>query len=192
VEDDYDSEFRYQSGLISSLQGLDPDRVVYIGTFSKILSPALRLGYVILPPALVERCKSLKWFTDLHTPSFEQLTLARFIHERHLERHIKKMRKVYQARRDAMKASFAKEFAGKAKISGDSTGLHLIAEFANTEFSEQKAAEITQHKVKVYPVELHAIAKGKHKNKIILGYGNSTIEEIEEGVRRLRCALDPI
>ncbi len=88
VEDDYDSEFRYQGAPINSLQGLDPKRVIYIGTFSKILSPALRLGYLILPPSLTKRCKDLKWFMDLHTPSLQQLTLARFIDEGHLERHM--------------------------------------------------------------------------------------------------------
>lgn len=190
VEDDYDSEFRYQGAPINSLQGLDADRVVYIGTFSKILSPALRLGYLILPPSLTKRCKELKWFTDLHTPSLEQLTIARFMDERHLERHIKKMKKVYKARRDHLKKCLAEEFGDKVKISGDSTGLHLIAEFKNTEFSDQKANEIMkEHKVKIYPVELHTIRKGMHQNKLILGYGNLKIEEIQEGVHRLKQAL---
>ena len=96
VEDDYDSEFCYKGAPISSLQGLEPSRVIYIGTFSKILFPALRLGYLVLPPALIERCRELKWFTDLHTPSLEQLILARFIEEGYLEHHISKMKKIYQ------------------------------------------------------------------------------------------------
>lgn len=71
VEDDYDSEFRYEGAPVSSLQGLDTERVIYIGTFSKILSPALRLAYLILPPNLIEQCRRLKWFSDLHTPSLD-------------------------------------------------------------------------------------------------------------------------
>jgi GntR family transcriptional regulator/MocR family aminotransferase len=190
VEDDYDSEFRYQGAPIHSLQGLDPDRVIYIGTFSKILSPALRLGYLVLPPSLTKRCQDLKWFTDLHAPSLQQLTLARFIDERHLERHIRKMKKIYKARRDHLKKCLVEQFGTKVKISGDSTGLHLVAEFQNIEFSNEKVQEImADHKVKIYPVELHAIRKGVHQNKIILGYGNLTIEEIEEGIHRLKSAL---
>ncbi|PLR76267.1 GntR family transcriptional regulator [Bacillus sp. V3-13] len=190
VEDDYDSEFRYHGAPIKSLQGLDPERVVYIGTFSKILSPALRLGYLILPPALTERVKDLKWFTDLHTPSLDQLTLARFIDERHLERHIRKMKKVYKKRHDHLKKCLVKEFGTQVKVSGDSTGLHLIAEFPNIEFSSQKVNEIMkEYKVKIYPVELHTIRKSTHQNKVILGYGNLTLEEIEEGIDRLSKAI---
>src|SRR5205807_10219673 len=79
IEDDYDSEFRYVGSPISSLQGLAPERVIYIGTFSKILSPALRLGYLVLPPNLIERARGIKRLLDLHSPSLEQLILARFI-----------------------------------------------------------------------------------------------------------------
>ncbi|MBA4538128.1 PLP-dependent aminotransferase family protein [Bacillus aquiflavi] len=190
VEDDYDSEFRYHGAPISSLQGLDPDRVIYIGTFSKILSPALRLGYLILPPSLTKRCKDLKWFTDLHTPSLQQLTAARFIKDRHLERHIRKMKKIYQGRRDHVKKCLAEQFGHHVNILGDSTGLHLIAEFQNITFSDQKVEEIIKkYKVKIYPVEQHTIQKGTHQNKVIIGYGNLTIEEIEEGIRRLKEAL---
>ncbi|MED0716175.1 MocR-like pyridoxine biosynthesis transcription factor PdxR [Aeribacillus composti] len=191
VEDDYDSEFRHQGAPIHSLQGLDPNRVIYIGTFSKILSPALRLGYLILPPALIKRCQDLKWFTDLHTPSLEQLTLARFIDERHLERHIRKMKKIYKARRDHVKKCLIEQFGDTVKIFGDSTGLHLVAEFQNIVFLDQVVNEIMKkHKVKIYPVEVHAIQKGIHQNKIILGYGNLTKEEIAEGIFRLRQALN--
>lgn len=190
VEDDYDSEFRYQGAPINSLQGLDPDRVIYIGTFSKILSPALRLGYLILPPSLAKRCKDLKWFTDLHTPTLEQLTIARFIDERHLERHIRKMKKVYKGRRDHLNKCLKEEFGSKVKVLGDSTGMHLIAEFQKMEFPDRRVNEIAnKYKVQIYSVELHTIKKGMHRNKIILGYGNLTFEEIKEGIHRLKQAL---
>lgn len=189
VEDDYDSEFRYQGAPISSLQGLDPDRVIYIGTFSKILSPALRLGYLVLPPYLTERCRHLKWFTDLHTPSLEQLTLARFIQEGHLERHITKMKKVYRKRRETLINALFKCFTHKVKVTGDSTGIHLIVEFEDIVFTDEILQKILDYRVRVYPVELHANRKGIHQNKIILGYGNLADEEIEEGIRRIKAAL---
>lgn len=190
VEDDYDSEFRYHGSPIHSLQGLDPDNVIYIGTFSKILSPGLRLGYIILPPALIRHCKDLKWFTDLHTPSLEQLTIARFIDNRDLERHIRKMKKVYRTRRDFLKECLKKAFGTEVVVSGDSTGLHLIAEFNNITFSEQIVHTIIQkYHIKVYPVEHHTIQKGKHSNKLILGYGNLSLEDIKEGIQRLKQAV---
>lgn len=189
VEDDYDSEFRYDGEPISSLQGLDSERVIYVGTFSKNLSPALRMGYVVLPQALIERCRKLKWFHDLHTPSLNQMLLARFLEEGSLERHIRKMRKVYMERREALRKSLTREFGQLVEISGDSTGLHLIAEFKEIEFTEELIGRLYQNNVKVYPVEHHAICKGRHVNKVILGYGNLKIGEIEEGVCRLRVIL---
>ncbi|MFD0710824.1 PLP-dependent aminotransferase family protein [Paenibacillus sp. GCM10027626] len=189
VEDDYDSEFRYESPPISSLQGLDPDRVIYIGTFSKNLLPALRMGYIILPHSLIERGRSLKWLTDLHTPSLEQLILARFIDEGHLDRHIAKMKKVYRRRRDCLIRSLTQYFADQVTIHGHSTGLHLVAEFSGLVFTSAMLQRIEQAGVKVYPVEIHAIQKDKQQNRIIMGYGNVTEEEIAEGVRRLRLVI---
>lgn len=186
VEDDYDSEFRYDGEPISSLQGLDSERVIYVGTFSKNLSPALRMGYLVLPQALIERCRKLKWFNDLHTPSLNQMLLAHFIEQGILERHIRKMRKVYMERREVLRKALNREFGQLVEVSGDSTGLHLIAEFKGIEFTSELIERLYQNNVKVYPVEHHAIDKGRHVNKVILGYGNLKINEIEEGVCRLR------
>ncbi|MDR6226019.1 MocR-like pyridoxine biosynthesis transcription factor PdxR [Desmospora profundinema] len=189
VEDDYDSEFRYDGEPIHSLQGLDPERVVYVGTFSKILSPSLRLGYLILPPVLTQQCRELKWFFDLHAPSLEQMTLSRFIHNGSLDHHIQKMRKLYVKRRKILKVCLKEEFGDRVSISGDSTGLHLIVEFKDVQFDEGMLSHISRYKVKVYPVELHSIQKGFHRKKLILGYGNLNEEQIREGICRLGQAL---
>lgn len=186
VEDDYDSEFRYEGTTISSLQGLDPNRTIYIGTFSKILSPALRLGYLILPPALIESGRTLKYFSDLHTPSLEQLTLALFIKEGHLEKHIFRMKKIYRKRRDFLKEQLYYQFAETVKIHGDSTGLHLVAEFDGIHFTENLLSKMHDHGVKVYPVELHTIIKSVYANHIILGFGNLDEGKIAEGVKKLK------
>lgn len=189
VEDDYDSEFRYESAPVSSLQGLDPDRVIYIGTFSKILSPALRMGYLILPQSLIDSGRQLKWFTDLHTPSLEQLILARFIEKGYLERHIVKMKKLYRKRRDFMIHCLESSFGDNVVIMGHSTGLHLIAQFTNVHFTPSLLERIEQNGVKVYPVEIHAISKGKQLDPIILGYGNVSEEKIAIGIERLSFVL---
>lgn len=190
VEDDYDSEFRHIGAPIHSLQGLDPERVIYVGTFSKNLSPALRLGYLILPPALTKRCKELKWYTDLHSPSLEQLALARFIDDGLLERHIRKMKKVYKKRRAHLKSCLIRAFGEEVKIIGDSTGMHLIAEFEGRVFSPEVVERFSrEYNVRVYPVELHTIQKKVHQDKLILGYGNVTTEEISSGVLQLKDAI---
>lgn len=192
IEDDYDSEFRYEGLPISSLQGLDPEHVLYIGSFSKILSPALRIGYIVLPTHLIEKCRQLKWFTDLHTPSLEQLILARFINEGYLERHIGKMKKFYKRQRDFLIQCLHKAFSINIKILGYSTGMHLVAEFKDIHFSQEILLKIEQFGVKVYPVEDHTIAKGNYHNQIIIGYGHLKQEDIEEGVERLLQALNSI
>jgi GntR family transcriptional regulator/MocR family aminotransferase len=189
VEDDYDSEFRYNGTPVSSLQELEPERVIYVGTLSKILSPALRLGYIVLPPALIERCRQLKRLTDLHSPVLEQLALARFIEEGHLERHILKMKKIYRKRREALIAALETHCSRQFQIYGDVTGLHLVAEFRGRELTEKTFADLGEAGVRLYPVEQHAIRKGRHQSKAILGYGNLTPEEIEEGVRRIKTIL---
>lgn len=189
VEDDYDSEFRYEGPPVSSLQGLEPERVLYIGSFSKILSPALRMGYLVLPSHLIEKCRKLKWFSDLHTPSVDQLILARFIDEGYLERHITKMKKMYKNRRDFLIHCLKITFSDKVNIFGYSTGLHLIVEWNELHFSKELLEHIQQFGVKVYPVEDHTIEKGKHQNRIILGYGHLKNEEINEGVIRLHEAI---
>ncbi|MEH6941697.1 PLP-dependent aminotransferase family protein [Bacillus sp. JJ722] len=190
VEDDYDSEFRYEGPPVSSLQGLDPNYVIYIGSFSKILSPALRMGYIIQPSELIEKGRQAKWFTDLHTPSIDQLTLAKFIEEHYLERHILKMKKCYKQRRDFFIKCLHVTFGTNVTISGYSTGLHLIAAFQNINFTPEKIENLEIFGVKVYPVEDHTIHKGHYKNYLILGYGHLTTDQIQEGVTRLYKAIN--
>ncbi|AZV42943.1 GntR family transcriptional regulator [Peribacillus asahii] len=106
-----------------------------------------------------------------------------------MERHIRKMRKVYMKRREVLRRALNHKFGQSVKILGDSTGLHLIAEFKGGEFTKELIERLYQSNVKVYPVEHHTIQKGRHVNKVILGYGNLREEEIEEGVCRLRTIV---
>lgn len=188
VEDDYDSEFTYEGSPVPSLQGLDSEKVIYVGTFSKILSPALRIGYVVLPIDLIEQFQTLKWYTDRHNSTLEQLILARFIEEGHLDKHIRKMKKVYHQRRQALVDSLVAAFPD-CTILGQAAGMHLVVELKNLRFDEQCITRIEEQGVRVYPVEEFALVKGRHLHQIVIGYGSLTVDEIREGVARLKKAL---
>ena len=192
IEDDYDSEFRYEGQPTSSFYELEPNRVIYIGSFSKILAPALRLGYMILPDELIPKYKKLKMYTDVHTESISQLVLSKFISDGKLEKHIWKMKKEYNKKRQALINNLDINFPNEYIIKGQATGLHLVAEFKNILFTEEVLERIIKEKVKVYPVERYAIQKGRHSNKIILGYGHLSIEDITEGIKRLKKAITSI
>ncbi|MCU6710573.1 PLP-dependent aminotransferase family protein [Paenibacillus sp. J5C_2022] len=190
IEDDYDSEYRYDSPPVSSMQGLAPEHVIYVGTFSKVLTPALRIGYLILPPHLIKQYRDLKWMNDLHTPSIEQLALARFMEEGHLERHIAKLRKIYRKRRNVLMHLLADTFRDHSiRLLGCSTGLHLVAELPGIRFTPQLLSHLERNGVKADVVERHAISKGKQLHRIILGYGNLSEREIRSGVERLFRAI---
>ena len=190
LENDYDSEFRYSGAPISSLHLLDPEYVVHVGTFSESLYPSVRLGYMILPEALIEKCRTLKASLGLATSTLKQLALSRFIEEGYLERHITRMKKLYREKRETLIEYLKNAFNDNVTISGDSTGLYVVADFQNIDFSEDLMKKIHQQNIRIYRVEDHAIIKGKHTNKIILGYGNLTTDEIKVGVERLKHALD--
>lgn len=190
LENDYDSEFRYAGAPISSLHLLDPEYVVQVGTFSESLYPSVRLGYMIVPEALIAKCRTLKASLGLATSALKQLALSRFIEEGYLERHITRMKKLYREKREMIIECLKSAFSDNMIISGDSTGLYVVAEFRNIDFSEDIMKKIHQQNVRIYRVEDHAMIKGKHTNKVIVGYGNLSRDEIKIGVERLKYALD--
>jgi GntR family transcriptional regulator / MocR family aminotransferase len=190
VEDDYDSEFRYDSPPVSSIQGLDPEHVVYIGTFSKTLCPALRMGYIIFPPELVNRGRQVKWFSDLHNSSVEQLVLARFIGAGHFVRHVHAMKKAHRLQRQVLVNALARHFGGQVQVLGSAAGLHLCARFRGVSFTRGLLADIEARGARVYPVEDHAIRKGRWRDTLILGYGMLTARRINEGVVILKRCLE--
>ena len=189
VEDDYDSEFRYRGLPVSSLQELDNERVIYVGTFSKILFPSLRLGYVVLPFPLVEQFREWKRLGDHHSNSLNQLTLMRFIESGELERHIARMKKIYLKRRDTLIVGLNEHFSDKVKVMGETAGMHVVAEFLGVFFTAELVEKIEKAGVNVIPVEEHAMIKGNHHNQIILGYAHLDQAEIEEGLFRLKKVL---
>lgn len=188
VEDDYDSEFTYEGTPVHSVQGLDPERVIYVGTFSKILSPGLRIGYVVLPTSLIERFKTLKWYTDRHHSSLEQLILTRFMKEGYFDRHIRKMKRIYKQRREALVNNLKKYFPD-CKILGHAAGMHLVVELPNVPIHSSLLEWIKKHGVLIYSVDHYSLLKGAHGHKMVLGYGSLTIDKIEEGIKRLKTAI---
>ncbi len=189
LEDDYDSEFKYDSPPISSIQGLDPQRVIYAGTFSKTLCPAFRIGYIVFPPELVSRGREVKWFTDLHNSSVEQLILARFLAEGYFVRHVHVMKKAHRTLRQALVANLETRFGDAAEVLGSAAGLHLCARFRGLRFTPALLSRIEHAGVKVYPVEEHAIRKGRWADTLILGYGMLTPARIKEGIGILESCI---
>lgn len=132
LEDDYDSEFRYEGAPLPALQGLaEAARVVYVGTFSTAMFAGLRLGYLVLPDALVEPFTRAKWYASRHSPHLEQATLADFLRDGHFERHLRRMRRVLRRRREALLEALRRNFGDEAVPLGDAAGLHVVVRFAD-------------------------------------------------------------
>ena len=192
VEDDYDSEFRYEGAPTSALYELDPEMVIYLGSFSKILSPALRLGFALIPESMMDDWRREKRYMDVHTDALSQYALAAFISKGGLERHIWKMKKIYARKRNHLLQCLAKTFGGAVTVRGQATGLHLVASFADIAFSDAVTETLYARGVKVYPVERYSLnGDGSHANEIILGYSHLTHEEISRGLEIIKKTLRP-
>lgn len=190
VEDDYDGEFRFEGTPISAMRELAPERVVYIGSFSKILAPALRIGFAVVPATLVPRWIEEKQFTDVHTDALTQRTLANFISTGALERHIWKMCKLYKRKRQFLLQSLREQFGNRFTASGQAAGLNMIAEFAGIKFTEPVLSRMRAHGVRAVPVEHHSLRHDDaHAHQLILGYAHLSEQAMERGVAALHAAL---
>ena len=190
IEDDYDSEFRYRGKPIPSLQALDKnDRVIYMGTFSKSIAPAIRVSYMVLPMKLVEEYEKKCAFYSTTVSRIEQKILDEFIKEGYFERHLNKMRKCYKDKHDYL-LELLEPFEKHFSITGENAGLHLLLT-AKEEVSEDTLIKkAMQHGVKVYGLSESYVNGGKEgqKGTVLLGYGGLTKQEIEEGVIALKEA----
>ncbi len=171
IEDDYDSEYRFENMPIASLQGLDShSRVIYIGTFSKTLFPSLRLGYLVVPKDLVERFVAVRHALDLTPPYLQQAVLNDFMREGHFARHIRKMRALYHERRTALVESLEKEFGGEMEIWGAQAGMHLVAELPeDREWNDVEIATAAAAKKVVAVAVVAGVYRGEEEAGIYFG-----------------------
>lgn len=189
VEDDYDSEYRYSGRPLASLQGLDEaNRVIYVGTFSKVLFPALRIGYLVAPPDLVDAFVSARLLVDRHSPTLEQAVLADFIVEGHFERHLRRMRLLYAQRQQILVESIGKKLSGVLDVSPAETGLHLVSTLpreANDADVSRRAAAVG---VEAPPLSAFS-PTSRSAGGLILGYAPFGEPDIVAGVDRLEEVL---
>ena len=186
MEDDYDAEYRYDRQPVGALQGLAPDRVIYAGSVSKTLAPALRLGWLVAPEHLVADLARAKAQDDLGTPVMEQLALADFLGRGGLDRHLRRTRLVYRRRRDALIAAVERLLPG-VRIAGVAAGLHLVAGLPEGTDDEAIVRAARRRGVGLQALAEHRLRRGPPA--LLLGYGRIAEPAIQAGVRELAAAV---
>lgn len=189
VEDDYDGEFRYEEQPLQSLQGLDTDgRVIYIGTFSRTIFPALRIGYLIVPKSLTDVFTSAKWLCDRHTATLEQETLAEFISSGMYERHLRRVRRSNAARRKVLLEAIDRYLGDRVQVTGYGAGAHVVL-WSDRHLAETAAIEAAAARsVGIYGISPYFLSQPARRG-FMLGYSRMKEADIREGIRRLRDVL---
>ena len=190
VEDDYDAEFRYDRQAVGALQGLAPDRVVLIGSVSKVLGPALRLGWIVCPPALIAAVTQAKRLADRATPALDQLALARLIESGRYDRHLRRMRAVYAGKREALIAALADHAPG-VELTGLAAGFHAVARLPDGADEDAIADAARERGVLVHPMSHYRLGAWDHPPQLVLGFGNLSEEAIRRGVAAIGDLLQP-
>jgi GntR family transcriptional regulator/MocR family aminotransferase len=192
LEDDYDSELRYASRPPTPLWTLDPaGRVVFVGTLSKMMFPALRLGYLVVPPALLEPLRRLRLLSDFSSPHLLQAAVAEFIVEGHFERHIRRMRTLYQSRHELLVHVLRKRLGDRVAIASSDAGMNLVLWLPPHLDDQRVAAAAKAHDLDLLPLSALTVSHF-HRPGLLLGFGGIQEREIVEGVERLERALRTI
>lgn len=188
LEDDYDSEYRYGDRPIPALQGLDQNHsVLYLGTFSKVLFPALRIGYLVLPPHLVALVTQAKWLSDRQLPTLEQQVLADFISDGYLESHIRKMRSRYDRCRQVLVHELKHQFGDRVAVFGEEAGIHLMVHLQTGFSDDETIARAANVGVGLMSARSHYLGSGGN-GEFIFGYGDLNEMQIQTGIQRLAQA----
>lgn len=190
IEDDYDSEFRYKGKPIPSLQSSDKNgKVIYLGTFSKAIAPAIRVGYMVLPPVLLERYREICSFYSTTVSRIDQKILEEFIKGGYFERHLNKMRKRYRDKHDYL-LELLKPFQKQFKISGENAGLHLLLTGPRGCSEQELIVTAGEQGVIVYGMSENLVESAEKATAptVILGYGGLEEEQIKDGIEALKKA----
>jgi GntR family transcriptional regulator / MocR family aminotransferase len=191
-EDDYDSEFRYSGRPIPALQGLDRQGLVlFAGSFSKVLFPALRIGYLVLPSDLVDTFAAAKSVLNRHAPPFEQTVLCDFMVEGHFERHLRRMREVYAERLSTLFEAARRKLAGLLQLSGVEAGLQTVGWLQQGIDSEAARRAAALRKVEVIPLRVYSMIP-TNRQGLQLGFAAMNPQEIKRGVHQLAVALEEL
>jgi GntR family transcriptional regulator/MocR family aminotransferase len=192
LEDDYDSEYRYAGRPIPALQGLDGrGRVIYLGSFSKVLFPGLRLGYVAAPRLLTKAMSSARQAQDLHPPVLAQSILAEFIQSGEFGRHLRRLRVLNGKRAQALEAGLRRGLADRLQVPPIEAGLHLTLPLPARVSDWQAAGAAIEHEVQATPLSVYRAVPGGEPG-LVLGFGAARVAAIEAGAARLCQALNPL
>ena len=187
VEDDYDSEFRYRGKPIPALQGYDrQESVIYLGTFSKSIAPAIRLSYMVLPKALLQNYHKRHRFLNSTVSKVDQLIVQRFLEEGYYERHLNKMRALYKGRHDTLIEAL-KPLSGICRIFGEHAGVHLLLAFEKGKSEEELILQAEQRGIKVYGLNDYRIQRDtSDQPTVLLGYANLSEEQLKSAAQILK------
>lgn len=191
IEDDYDSEFRYQGNPIPSLQGIDrKGRVIYLGTLSKAIAPSIRMGYMVLPEQLCKLYQQKAAFYSTTVSRIHQEMVRRFITEGYFERHLNRMRGIYRGKHDYLLNELS-DWNGVVRCKGHSAGLHLLLEFPKSKMSEEELTRRAKEVgIRVYPLSDYYISGRADIPTILLGYANLQRVDIKKGIQDLKNAWE--
>ena len=198
IEDDYDSEFRYKGKPIPALRGTDQrDKVIYLGTFSKSIAPAIRISYLVLPEGLLQNCENALQKFSSTVSRIDQMTLDQFLKEGYFERHLNRMRSIYGRKHELLLGEL-KRMNSFCRVTGEHAGVHLLVEFTNGMTEREGIERAKDQGVKVYPLSEYEIRNLDSDKKyqgqmcqrptVILGYATLSEDEIIEASARLHKA----
>jgi GntR family transcriptional regulator/MocR family aminotransferase len=187
IEDDYDAEFRYDREPVRALQGLHPDGVIYLGTTSKTLAPALRLGWLVVPESLLAEAAATKRLLDDFSPTLEQLALARMLERGHYQRHIRRARTVYRNRRDRLVRALS-ERVPELTVSGVSAGLHVLLNLPAAVDDRELERAAGDAGVAVEALTRYTLTD-RGRRGLLLGYGRLHESAINAAIAQLAPTL---